>query len=129
MLFKDIPIQQKLMRMIGLVSGMVLFVTSATFYIYEFFKFRETSTEKLSTIGKIISRNSTAALSFYNKEDADQILSALDLNLTSWQLVFTGRMETFFPNTLRNFRSGPFHSLRGRADIIFQDHTWRDLNP
>jgi CheY-like chemotaxis protein/signal transduction histidine kinase/HAMP domain-containing protein len=77
MQLKDLPIQKKLLRVIFLISGVVLFVTCATFFVYEFYSFRQSSKEKLSTIGKIISTNSTAALAFESHDDAREILSAL----------------------------------------------------
>jgi signal transduction histidine kinase/DNA-binding response OmpR family regulator/HAMP domain-containing protein len=77
MRFRDIPIQKKLRRFIFLISGVVLFVTCITFFAYEYYTFRKTTIEKLSTIGKIISANSTAALAFENHEDAKEILAAL----------------------------------------------------
>src|SRR5882762_10981616 len=77
MLFKDMPIQKKLLRIIFLISGVVLLVTCLTFFIYEFYIFRKTTTEKLSTIGKIISLNSTAALAFDDPEAAKEILASL----------------------------------------------------
>ena len=60
-----------------LISGIVLLVTCGTFFIYEFYAFRKTTTENLSTIGKIISANSTAALAFDDPDDAKEILAAL----------------------------------------------------
>ena len=77
MLLKDMPIQRKLMRVIIIISGVVLLVTCISFFVYEIYIFRKTTTEKLSTIGKIISANSTAALAFDNAEDAQEILAAL----------------------------------------------------
>jgi signal transduction histidine kinase len=77
MLFKDIPIQKKLMRIIFLISAVVLLITCITFFVYEFYAFRKTTTEKLSTIGKIIASNSTAALAFDDHEGAKEILTAL----------------------------------------------------
>jgi CheY-like chemotaxis protein/methyl-accepting chemotaxis protein len=77
MKFKDLPIQKKLLRFIFLISGMVLFVTCITFFVYELYTFRQATLEKLSTIGKIVSTNSTAALAFESKGDAIEILSAL----------------------------------------------------
>jgi signal transduction histidine kinase len=65
------------MRAIMLVSGIVVIVTCAAFFIYEFYSFRENSIQKISTYGKIISNNSTAALAFDNKTDAQEILNAL----------------------------------------------------
>jgi len=65
------------MRIIILISGVVLLVTCISFFAYEFYVFRKTTTEKLSTIGKIISTNSTAALAFDDSENAKEILAAL----------------------------------------------------
>jgi len=76
-LFKDMPIRKKLMRIIFLISGVVLLVTCITFFFYELYAFRKTTTEKLSTIGKIIAANSTAALAFANQDDAKEILAAV----------------------------------------------------
>ncbi len=77
MLFKDMPIRKKLVRIIFLITSVVLLVTCITFFIYEFYAFRKTTTEKLSIIGKIIAANSTAALAFENPDDAKEILAAL----------------------------------------------------
>ena len=65
------------MRVILLISGVVLFVTCAAFFAYELYSFRKTTMQELSTLGEIISANSTAALAFDNREDANEILSAL----------------------------------------------------
>ena len=77
MLFKDLPIRKKLLRSIYLINGILLFVTCVIFFIYEIYMSRKTTAEKISTIGKIISVNSTAALAFDSPEDAQEILSAL----------------------------------------------------
>ena len=71
------PIQKKLMRVILLISGIMLFITSSAFFIYEFYAFRQTALQKLSTVGNVIATNSTAALAFDNHEDAYEILLAL----------------------------------------------------
>ncbi len=77
MLFRDMPIQRKLLRIIFIISSVVLFVTCVSFFIYEFYAFRKTTVEKLSTIGKIIAANSTAALAFQDADAAKEILGAL----------------------------------------------------
>lgn len=74
---KKTSIQTRLMRVIMLVSGVVAIVTCAAFFLYEYYSFRENNLHKLSTFGKIISNNSTAALAFESKEDAEEILNAL----------------------------------------------------
>lgn len=77
MLFRDMPIQRKLQRIIFIIISVVLLVTSIGFFIFEFYAFRKTTIEKLSTIGEIIAANSTAAIAFDSPEDAKEILAAL----------------------------------------------------
>jgi signal transduction histidine kinase len=77
MLFKDIPIQRKLITVILLTSGAVLLLTCVSFFAYEFHSFRQTTVRQLSTLGAIVADNSTAALAFDSREDAAEILAAL----------------------------------------------------
>lgn len=77
MLSGNVPIRKRLLRIILFLNGIVLLVTCVTLFIYEFYIFRKTTLEKLSTIGKIISANSTAALAFLSAEDARETLAAL----------------------------------------------------
>ncbi len=65
------------MRIIFLINGVVLSVICVTFFVYEIYIFRKATRERLSTIGRIISSNSTAALAFDNRDDAKEILAAL----------------------------------------------------
>jgi signal transduction histidine kinase len=76
-LFKDIPIQRKLMTVIMLTSGAVLIITCSAFFIYEFHTFRKASVLQILTLGQIISTNSTAALAFESRDEGREILSAL----------------------------------------------------
>jgi PAS domain S-box-containing protein len=77
MKLKDISIQRKLMRVILLTSGAVLFMTCAAFFAYEFITYRDITKRELSTMGQIVAANSTGALAFDSKGDATEILSAL----------------------------------------------------
>lgn len=74
---KSMSIQKKLMRVITLVSGIVALITCLTLYLYEYYSFRERTQQNISTYAEIISRNSTAALAFESKADAEEILNAL----------------------------------------------------
>lgn len=65
------------MRSILLITGAVLVFVSLVFLGYEFYIFRQSAIRQLTTLGKIIATNSTAALAFENNEDAHEILSAL----------------------------------------------------
>jgi PAS domain S-box-containing protein len=74
---KDKPIQQKLISVIMITSGAVTLLTCIAFFAYEVLTFRQTTLRELTTLGKIISANSTAALAFDDPKDAYEILSAL----------------------------------------------------
>ena len=74
---KDSTIQRKLMHLVLLISGVVLFLTCIGFFAYEFYTFRKASKDHLSTLGEIVSANSTAALAFDSPDDSNEILQAL----------------------------------------------------
>jgi signal transduction histidine kinase len=74
---RDIPIQNKLRRVILQTSGAVLLLTCTALFVYELITFKHTSVRELSTLGKIVAANSTAALVFDTPEDAAEILAAL----------------------------------------------------
>ncbi len=77
MFLKDAPIKRRLMSIILFTSGAVLLFTCASFFVYEFLTFRQTTVTNLSTLGAILASNSTAALTFANPEDATEVLRAL----------------------------------------------------
>lgn len=77
MLLRDTPIRYKLMRVILLTSGAVLLLTCAAYFMYEFFTFRQSTMRQLSVLGEIVATNSTAALAFDSREDAEEMLTAL----------------------------------------------------
>ena len=77
MLFKDLPIKRKLIIVTLVTSGIVLLLTCASFFAYEFYTFRQSTINHVKTLGKIIAANSTAALAFNSPEDAEEILSAI----------------------------------------------------
>ena len=76
-MLQNVPIRRKLMTVNLLTSGMVLLLTCLAFFSYEVLTFKQATAEKLSTLGKIIAANSTAALAFENHDDANETLSAL----------------------------------------------------
>ncbi|HEX8462445.1 MAG TPA: ATP-binding protein, partial [Segetibacter sp.] len=75
---KPSSIQRKLMRLVLVICAVVLVLTSAIFFGYEFYSFKEASRERLSTLGKIIASNSTGAVAFESQENAAEILRALE---------------------------------------------------
>ncbi len=112
MLLKDQPIRKKLMRVIILISGSVLLVTCSAFFFYEYYSFRQKTIQTLSTTGKIIAANSTAALAFANPDDAKEILSALaaEQHIVAASLYDKdGKLFALYPATssLTNFPAKP----------------------
>ncbi len=100
MSLRDRPIRKKLMSIMLLTSGLVLLLTVAAFLAYEFLTFRQSTVSQLSTIGRIIATNSTAALAFRNQDDAHQVLAALkaERHLTSAALYEAdGRLFAVYP--------------------------------
>lgn len=67
----------KFQRAIMLTSVVVLALTCLSFITYEFYTFRNTTISHLSVLGEVVAENSTAALAFYDVEDAALVLAAL----------------------------------------------------
>src|ERR1700722_15197981 len=76
-LFRNTPIQRKLMTMILVTSGVVLLLTCAAFVGYELLTYRRAAVQQLATLGEIIAAQSTAAVTFEDQTNAAQILGAL----------------------------------------------------
>ncbi|HEX2861138.1 MAG TPA: ATP-binding protein [Lacunisphaera sp.] len=71
------PIRRKLTVIILLTSAVVMLMMRGSFSVYEYLTFRQALVRQISTLGKILAANSTAALAFDNPTDAREILSAL----------------------------------------------------
>jgi signal transduction histidine kinase len=73
----DMPIRRKLTVAILATSIVVMALMSGAFVTYEVVSIRRTIVRQVTTLGKIVATNSTAALAFENQDDATEILSAL----------------------------------------------------
>jgi PAS domain S-box-containing protein len=76
-MLSNLPIRRKLMLIILLTSGVVMLLMRAAFFTYEYVTFRQALVRQVSTVGRILASNSTAALAFDNPGDAREILAAL----------------------------------------------------
>ncbi len=74
---RNVPIRRKLMLIILMISTVVMLLMLGAFFTYEYVTFRSVTLQQLSTLGKMLAANSTAAVAFENREDASEILSAL----------------------------------------------------
>ncbi len=103
MALKNTPIRRKLIAMTLLTTGLVLLLTCTAFLAYEFLTFRQTAVRQFSTLGEIISANSTAALAFENPSDAGEILSALKAEphvVAAALYDGAGRLFSVYPDSL-----------------------------
>ena len=76
-MIKSTSIQKRLLRIIMLVAGAVLFLTCAAFFVYEYITYRDITKKELQILGQITASNSASALYFENKSDGFALLSAL----------------------------------------------------
>src|SRR5271154_2348869 len=76
-MFQDISIKRKLTAIIMIASTVALLLVSAGFVTYELVTFRQTMARDISTLAEVIGNQSTAALSFGDKDTANEILGAL----------------------------------------------------
>ena len=70
-------IQKKLLKVIMLVAGSVLFLTCAAFFVYEYIAYRDITKRELQILGQITASNSGTALLFESKPDAYELLKTL----------------------------------------------------
>ena len=100
---RDMPIRQKLMFIILLTSGAVMLLMRGSFFIYEYMTFRHLLVRQITSLGDILSANSTAALAFDNPDDAREILSAVraERNVAAAVLYDgDGRLFAHYPDDL-----------------------------
>ena len=84
-MFRDIPIKRKLTTIIMLTTGIVLLLASAGFVTSDSLSFCRGMVERLSTLAEVIGTNSAAALTFKDKQAAEETLSALSAEPPSWR--------------------------------------------
>ena len=73
----NIPIKRKLMVVILLTSGFAILLMGSALIAYELVTFRSALTNNIEVLAQIIGSNSTAALAFDDRQNANEILRAL----------------------------------------------------
>jgi PAS domain S-box-containing protein len=71
------PIQYQISRSILVTSTVVLLLTGLAYHTFEFITFRENTVDRITVLGEVIANNSTTALAFDTREEANEILNAL----------------------------------------------------
>jgi signal transduction histidine kinase len=72
-------IQTKIVTIILLTSGMVLLLTFAAYFLYEYYSFKRTTVYQLSLMSRMLGANSSAAILSNDREEATEILSSLQV--------------------------------------------------
>ncbi len=75
--FRNISIRRKLALTMTTASGLALGMACVSFVTYEYISFRNDVAHQLESMANIIGANSTAALSFDDRDSAREILAAL----------------------------------------------------
>jgi signal transduction histidine kinase len=74
---KMTSIKSKLMLISLVTTGMALLAASSVFVVHEAISFRTSILDELTVQADMLGRNSTVALAFKNRKDADEILEAV----------------------------------------------------
>jgi signal transduction histidine kinase/ActR/RegA family two-component response regulator len=100
---RNVPIKRKLMLVILLTSGFAILLMGSALITYEIGTFRRTLTNNIEVLAQIIGSNSTAALAFDDRENANEILRALAAeNQITVGAIYdrTGRLFAKFPESV-----------------------------
>lgn len=121
MKFRDMPIKSKLSTVILAISGAVLLLTCSAYFVYDYVTFRHNTIQQLRTLGKIIAANSTAALAFDSKEDADEILSAVRVEPHIVAAALYDNEGNVFSSYPTEFPINEFPQLKDSVDFSFRE--------
>src|ERR1700739_244361 len=100
---RTVPIKRKLMLVILLTSGFAILLMGTALIFYEVGTFRRALTSNIEVLAQIIGSNSTAALAFDDRENANEILRALAAeNQITTAAIYdrNGRLFASFPQDL-----------------------------
>ena len=100
---RNVPIKRKLMLVILLTSGFAILLMGTALIFYEVGTFRRALTGNIEVLAQIIGSNSTAALAFDDRENANEILRALAAeNQITAAAIYdrNGRLFASFPQNL-----------------------------
>jgi len=75
--YRDLPIRYKLKLIVMLPVGAALTVACGAILLYQYYSLRDSLRRDLSVLAEITADNSTAALSFGDRETAVELLSGL----------------------------------------------------
>jgi len=75
--FQNLPIRRKLAVLIVATGGIALMLASVAQWIFKSIDLRQQALAEISTLAEVIGANTTAALTFQDRQAAEETLSAL----------------------------------------------------
>ncbi len=125
----DMPIRRKLTVAILATSVVVIALMSSAFVTYEVVSIRRTISRQVTTLGKIVATNSTAALAFENQDDATEILSALSAEKNVVAACLYDRNGHLFSKYPATLGAGAFPDAPGPTGTSFENARLRVFQP
>jgi signal transduction histidine kinase len=104
---RDMPIKRKLTLVIVLTTSFALLLMGSGIIAYELITFRRSLAANMDVLARIIGSNSTAALAFEDRENAQEILSALSAEKQVSAVAIydrQGRLFAKFPDLLASLK-------------------------
>jgi signal transduction histidine kinase/ActR/RegA family two-component response regulator len=120
---RNIPIKRKLMLVILLTSGFAVLLMGSALITYELVTFRSALTNNIEVLAQIIGSNSTAALAFDDRQNANEILRALaaENQITAGAIYDrNGRLFASFPESITPTQLPPAPGPDGHRFNRFQ---------
>ncbi len=120
---RNIPIKRKLMVVILLTSGFAILLMGSALITYELVTFRSALTNNIEVLAQIIGSNSTAALAFDDRQNANEILRAVAAeNQITAAAIYdrNGRLFASFPESITPAQLPPAPGPDGHRFDRFQ---------
>lgn len=117
------------MQVIMLTCGLVLILTCAAFFIYEVITYRDLTRHELSTLAKIVADNSSAAVAFDARNDADETLGALKSQPSIVAASLYDEEGTFFAKYPQDLDQNELPKTLGKNGFHFRKNFLEGFEP
>jgi signal transduction histidine kinase/DNA-binding response OmpR family regulator len=116
-----LSIQRKLTLIIMLTSSLALLMAAGGFLAFEVLRARTAATQEISTVAGVIGANSTAALTFWDRGSAKEILSAVQADQRVTAACTYDAQGKLFSAYTRNEGDAPVFPLQPRPPGAYHE--------
>jgi signal transduction histidine kinase len=127
--FRDLPLRRKLMISLLLTSGVAMLLMGAAFCAHDFISLRTAALRQATTLARLISVNSTAALAFDNSDDATELLGALSAEREIIAACLYDSSGQLFAHYPANLPAGVFPRAPGAMGFHFGPTVLEGFHP